>query len=231
MMFKQMIPLEILATEIIYFILVFCVCIFIYYKTRDAYNLTKHQGIFHFRNIFLYFALAYAFRLLHISIILLLDPRMFQNIRALQPISLLLVGYFSTMAVLSVAMAALIKKIKNHKDGLHTLNNSLHIVAIILAVIVALTRSHHVLILVLSVVFIVSIIFSIPKKKTKGIISQNKITYLLLFIFWILNILTLTKGVIPQELKIPLYVISAAIFLWIFIRVRKRLFSNAKKKR
>ncbi|MBT3406421.1 hypothetical protein HN419_04600 [Candidatus Woesearchaeota archaeon] len=135
------------------------------------------------------------------------------------------------MAVLSVAMAALIKKIKNHKDGLHTLNNSLHIVAIILAVIVALTRSHHVLILVLSVVFIVSIIFSIPKKKTKGIISQNKITYLLLFIFWILNILTLTKGVIPQELKIPLYVISAAIFLWIFIRVRKRLFSNAKKKR
>jgi len=230
-MFKQMIPLEILATEIIYFILVFCVCIFIYYKTRDAYNLTKHQGIFHFRNIFLYFALAYAFRLLHISIILLLDPRMFQNIRALQPISLLLVGYFSTMAVLSVAMAALIKKIKNHKDGLHTLNNSLHIVAIILAVIVALTRSHHVLILVLSVVFIVSIIFSIPKKKTKGIISQNKITYLLLFIFWILNILTLTKGVIPQELKIPLYVISAAIFLWIFIRVRKRLFSNAKKKR
>ena len=230
-MFKQMIPLEILATEIIYFILVFCVCIFIYYKTRDAYNLTKHQGIFHFRNIFLYFSLAYAFRLLHISIILLLDPRMFQNIRALQPISLLLVGYFSTMAVLSVAMAALIKKIKNHKDGLHTLNNSLHIVAIILAVIVALTRSHHVLILVLSVVFIVSIIFSIPKKKTKGIISQNKITYLLLFIFWILNILTLTKGVIPQELKIPLYVISAAIFLWIFIRVRKRLFSNAKKKR
>lgn len=225
-------PLEILAVELVYFLLVFCLCIFIYYKTRDAYNLTKHQGIFHFRNIFLYFALAYAFRLLHILMMLFMEPHMFQNIRALQPISLLLVGYFSTMAVLSVAMAILIKKFKNHKDGLHTLNNSLHIVALILGVVVALTRSHHVLIIVLSVLFAFSIIYSISSgKKKKGILSQNKVTYLLLFIFWTLNILSFSKGLIPWELKIPLYFISAAIFFWVFIRVRKRLFSNAKKKR
>ena len=60
--------------EILYSIAIAGLCLGTYFKTREIYNLSKHEGLYHFRNIFLYFSLAYLFRLLFIFLLLYSGP-------------------------------------------------------------------------------------------------------------------------------------------------------------
>jgi len=217
-------PWEILITEAVYFLIITCLCLIIYFMTKDIYNLSKHKGIYHFRNIFLYFSFAYLLRLINI---LLMSSREFFNIArpgTLYPLSMFLFSYFSTMAILSVITTLLMKNLKIKESRL---NLVLHTIALISSFIVLVTRSHPILMLIQIVILFVSIIFVI-KGKHKRLVSQNKLTFGLLFIFWILNLFILTERLFPWEYKIPLYVVSIAIFFSIYYRVHKRL-THVKK--
>ena len=218
-------PIEILGIEFLYFIIVFSLCLIIYFRTRDIYKLTKHTGIFHFRNIFLYFSLAYLFRLLHVGIIFHLFSFRFPMMW--HPVSLLVVGYFSTMAILSVVMASFVRKTSQNK---FLINSLLNIIAIALSVVVFLTRSPHIMVIIQAVVFLIAFFF-VLKKNVKGFMSKTKIIYTLLFVFWVINVLLFARGLVPIGLRIPLYVLSVGVFISIFIKVQKRLKVNAKKKR
>ncbi|MFA4855283.1 MAG: hypothetical protein WC634_01680 [archaeon] len=221
-------PLEFLAIELVYFLVVAGLCLLIYFKTKEIYRISQHRGIFYFRNIFLFFALAYLFRLMGVGLIMLDDPVALEIPRMLYQASLFLAGYFGTMAILCLAMAMLIRNVKKESKNAYY---ALHGIALVLSLLIATERSSSALLAMQTAILACALLIFFIKtrgKKASGF-SQNKITYLLLAIFWIINLLAFSR--IPMELKIPLYIISAGIFLSIFLRVRKRLSTNGKKKK
>ncbi len=222
-------PLELLVTELLYFLIVVSVCLIIYFRTRDLYRISQHKGIFHFRNVFLYFAVAYSFRLVQVLSLLseeVLEILPFRGSFIVLP----LVSYFSTLAILSLHMALMARQIKTTVQR-ETI--ALHLIAFVSLLVVLLTRSQELLIILQTVVLLASVIaiFMIPKQAKHKLLSQNRSTYLLLAVFWVINLLAFTRRLFPRELKLILYLLSAVVFISLFLRVRKRLLSNAKKKK
>jgi hypothetical protein len=221
-------PIEILTIELIYFLLVVGMSLYIYLKTKEIYDLTKHRGIQHFRNIFLFFGLAHIFRILVILNIFSREAIGIGLPMILGPLSLLFVTYFSTMAIFSVFMSVSISEISlSDRDLILILN----MIAVLSTLIVFFTRSNIVLILLQTGVFLAALfILLLSKKKSLHMLTQNKITFVLLFIFWVISSFALQGRPFPLEVHIPVYIISVGVFFSIFLRVRKRL-TYAEKKR
>jgi hypothetical protein len=221
-------PLEFLAIELVYFLAVAGLCLLVYFKTKEIYRISQHRGIFYFRNIFLFFSLAYLFRLIGVGLIMLDDPVALEVPRLVYGASLFFAGYFGTMAILCLAMAMLIRNVKKESRNAYY---ALHAMALALSVLVAIGRSSSALLVLQTAILACTLALFLVKsngEKARAF-SQNKITYILLAIFWIINLLAFSR--IPIELKIPLYIVSAGIFLSIYLRVRKRLPQNGKKKK
>ena len=219
---------DIVYPEIIYSVAVMAIALAIYIKTKHVYDLSKHRGLFHFRNIFLYFSLAYFLRFIHTVIIYSYGYRMMRH--AIEPslLTFILVGYLSTMAVLSIAMTVMIRRVRLDD---HELNLIMHVSAITLTIIALITLSPEFLVLFQLLAFIAPIIYVYsqkPKKRKSGYL--NKIIYISLFVFWVINLFDYGRGFIPLILKIILYSTSVIIFLSIYLRVEKRL-KNAEKKK
>ncbi len=220
-------PMEILVTELIFFLIVFGLCTLIYFKTKGIYQLSKHKGIFHFRNVFIFFALAYLFRLIFVIIALALE---FMDIAFPRSVGFWIlpgVSFFSTMAILSMVVAVLIKRLERIK----WLPYWIVAIGFLSSLITFVTRSHRELLFVQTLVFLIAIIivfWQSKKAHSHHLLTQNNVTYLLLFVFWILSVLAFNRKLIPVEFKIPLYILSAAVFFWIYWRVQKRLNANAK---
>ena len=218
-------PVEILVTELIYFIVIFTFCVIIYLKTKDIYHLSKHKGIKYFRDIFLFFALAFFFRLL-----VLFNP-FAREVFDMQlpfiffPLVLTLVTYFSTLAICSITLTSIFKR---YQDAEH-IDLIIHGISLIASLTIFLTRSPFYLILFQTLLFLSSIVFLFTSKKKAHI--QNRITYTLLFVFWIMNSINFVKRLVPREFKIPLYILSAFVFLSVFLRVHKRLPGNSFEKK
>lgn len=223
-------PTELLTIELVYGLIIFSLCVLILYKTQEIYKLTKHQGIFYFRNIFLFFSLSFLIRIVIVSIPLLSEIVFYKIPRFFVPITIVLISYFSTMAILSLAMTLIYKKVRLNKRQNFILLNA---VALFSSIVLLFTKSNKLLLLIQTIIFLVSIIYLLSKGKInkKSLLSHNKITYSLLFIFWLLNMIASIRLMVYTELKYILYIISAGIFFSIFIRVNKRLGSHAKKTR
>lgn len=203
-------PTEILTTEIALFLLITVLSLVIYYKTKELYDLTKHQGIFHFRNIFLFFALAYLFRFIHL---LLLQT---ENLsRLLHASSLFAVSYFSTLAILSIAATILIRYL--NFSGLSLL---MHTITFTISALTFITRSHPLLIILQTAMFLIALLLAFTKSHN---LTKNRITYLALFAFWTLSTLAFTKRLFPLKYKIPLYALSAITFIYVYYRVNKNV--------
>ena len=88
------------------------------------------------------------------------------------------------------------------------------------------------LVLLQTITFLAAIIMMLfsAKDAHSAHVTQNKVTYVLLFIFWVVNIFAFQGMHVPLEIKIPMYLISSGVFFSILLRVRKRL-SHAEKKR
>ena len=222
-------PLEFLLTELVYFLIVFILCILIFSRTNSIYQLTKHKGIFHFRNIFLFFSLAYLFRLVFISFSLSAEFTDIFLPRLIGFLLLTFISFFSTMAILSMVTAVLIRRLKKISGLLYWLLG----ISLLISSVTFVTRSHRELLLLQTVVFLftVMLVFYRSRKiREYHLVTQNNLTYLLLFVFWVLNVISFDRRLVPYEYKIPLYILSAAVFFWVYWRVKKRLEGNAKKK-
>ena len=216
--------LEIVGTEIAYAVVIAGICLAIYLKTRDILMLTKHPGIFHFRNIFLFFAFAYVFRLITVLVLVSFAPFGMMGFHQFQLIYLLMTGYFSTMAILSLTMTVLRKTDSGHNM------NWMHLTAILLPVAVIFLRLYELLLLAQTLLFAGSVFQLFLRKGGHSKLSlQNRVTYLLLFGFWIINLFASLRG-FSLDVRIILYAISVAIFFWIYFRVKKRLDHEEKKK-
>lgn len=206
---------ELFTLELVYVGIVVALCFLIYYRTREMYSLTKHKGIEHFRNAFLYFGLGFLFRFAHQLYRLvwealdlgrpILGPRNFLFI---------LFGYFSTMGILSLMMSTVWKK---YKGKYHTL--LLHSVAGITTVIAMITLSPQVLLLFQSVMMFFAVLFTLKNNKKK---TALPIIYILLFAFWAVNILISGPWFwFSASLRAPAYIVGTVIFVIIYHKVNK----------
>ncbi len=128
-----------LIAELGYTLIVVFLCFMIYFKTIEIYDLTKHEGINYFRITFLFFGLAYIFRFLDILFMLVtvtFDTHSLIGIFRIFPVSLVLNGYFSTLAILSLTYSIIWKKL-NIKHTLLLFNA----IAILISGIAFISRS------------------------------------------------------------------------------------------
>jgi hypothetical protein len=192
----------------------------IYFKTREIYDLTKYEGIKYFRITFLFFALAYIFRFLHIFSILeriTFDTDVLIHIFRIFPFSLVLNGYFSTLAILSLTYSIIWKKL--HITHVLLLFN---VIAILISGIAFISRSPFLLILAQAVLLIFTIImacyFYIRTKK----ISPLFVLYILFILFWVVNQFALgPPRLIPFEIQTAFQIISIAVIGIIYYKVAK----------
>jgi hypothetical protein len=209
-----------LAVELGYTIILVFLCFMIYLKTREIYDLTKHEGINYFRMTFLFFGLAYIFRFLDIVsmlVTLTFDTQFFMDIFRIIPLPLVINGYFSTLAILSLTYSIIWKNL-NIKHTLLLFN----VIAIIISSIAFISRSPFLLILAQAVLLIFTIVmacyFYIKSRK----FSQLFILYVLFLLFWIINLLTLgPQRFLPFEIQTAFQIISIAVIGIIYYKVAK----------
>ncbi len=205
-----------IGIELIYTLIILFFCVIIYYKTKDIYSLTKHKGIQYFRNTFLFFGLAYLFRFMFHSF-LLTDARILIPRFMVMAILLVVVGYLSTMAILSLTYSIVWRKVKS-KYFLLTSNS----IAIIISLLAFISRSQGILVLsqLILLIFAMIVGYNLHKKTKK--LSQIFILYVLLFLFWIFNIYMLGPRMFPPfEIKLLFQVVSISIFILIYYKIAK----------
>ncbi len=207
----------IFGTELVFTIIAVVFCFLIYFKTKESYELTKHQGIRHFRNAFLFFGLSYVLRFfLSLMFLSKLAFDIFLQRRVLIPFFILPLSYFSTIGIFYLLFSTSWKKI----GGKHHLFLA-HAVAIILSIITFFTRSHIILLYVQSILLIVAVILSFMKKSAKAI-SQAKVLYFLVAVLWLINLWIIGR---PRPLSFEIdaifEIISLAVFITIYYKVSK----------
>ena len=210
-------PIRIIP-ELIYTIIIVSLCFLIYYKTKDIYDLTKHKGIHYFRNIFVFFGLAYLSRfilLLFFTATTTLD--MYFPKRIFMPIVMIPISYLSTMALFYLMYSLIWRKIK-YKHFL-IFSNSL---AVIFSIIAFISTSPMTLFLLQSVliILIITAIFLNEGKNKK--VSKTKLLYVLILFFWVMNVFVLVpKCILSLETKIVFQILSIIIFVLIYYKVAK----------
>jgi len=208
-----------LAVELAYTLIVVFLCFTIYYKTREIYDLTKHEGVNYFRLTFLFFGFAYISRFISILlklVVITFDIDFPRHIFGNFP--MIFIGYFSTMAILSLIYSILWKKL--HIKHIFLIFN---VIALLIFSIAFISRSPFILILAQTVLLIVtSIIIAYYVMSKSGKISRLYILYILFFLFWIINIIALGPGrFIPFEVQTVFQIISVAVIGIIYHRVAK----------
>ncbi|MBS3172532.1 hypothetical protein J4438_03055 [Candidatus Woesearchaeota archaeon] len=219
------------GTEIIYsFVIILCSLI-IYFGTKELYELSSYKGIKYFRQAFLFFAIAYFFRSF-IKFILVyfntnelfeVSPRILFGLFG--QITLFIFIYFSSMAIFYLLYSVMWKRLNKNKNNIYLF----HILAFIISTISILSRNMLVYIglnvfLLFFVIFIVSLAYNNSEYKKKG--HNMYIIYVLLLLFWILNIFDVLIPKFFENIKLIIYLASCGIFLMIFYRVVKKTGSN-----
>ncbi|HEY9246345.1 MAG TPA: hypothetical protein VIO11_05810 [Candidatus Methanoperedens sp.] len=209
-----------LFVELSYTLILVLICFMIYFKTREIYDLTKYEGINYFRMTFLFFGLAYIFRYLHILFMLIgqtFDAYSLMAIFRIFPIPLVINGYFSTLAILSLTYSVIWEKLQIK----HTLL-VFNAVAIIVSSIAFFSRSPYLLLLAQAVLLIFTVITACYFYIRSRDFSQLFILYVLFLLFWIVNLLPLgTRRFLPFEIQTAFQVLSIAVIGIIYYKVAK----------
>ena len=207
-----------IGLELVFSALVIILCLMIFFRTKELYNLTRHKGISYFRTTFLFFALAFLFRfafhMFGISGILFDFDFSFPR-PIFGPLPLLVTAFFSTIAVLYLLLSLVWKRVNPE----HFLAVA-YVVAFLLAVMVYLFRSSQVLAMVQAVMIIFTLVLAYIRSKHSRSFSKLFVIYVLLFVGWLANIFVMgSRWRIPFEVKAVSYVVSAAVFGFIFYKV------------
>jgi hypothetical protein len=202
-----------LQLELFYSFIIISSSLMIYFGTKEIYELTNHKGIKYFRQTFLFFAIAYFFRSFIKLLFIQFQISKILTLNVLGPITLLLFIYFSSIAIFYLLYSVMWKKWNSKKLLL------LHFLAILLAIITLLGNS--ISYLGINLLLLLFLIFTIYKSKKK---SKHKILYLnyiLLSIFWVLNILDILIPNFLKTFQLIIYFASTIVFLTILYKVLK----------
>lgn len=225
-----------LIGELVYALIAIAICGYVFLKTKEIYDLTKHKGIRYFRRSFLFFGLGFLTRLIFTGILLsavVSTPFGFEfEVRGIRPmheifefsiLSFALMSYFSLMAIISLTASTFSKKINSLKFDIVS-----NILAILAALFVTLTRSNGLLLIVeLITIFVITLIaFVSHTKKPKSNTIKLYTIYGLLFIFWTINSILIDPKpkIFPiHGLKLVSYVLSIALLFIIAYKVKNKL--------
>jgi len=224
--FQGMIQNFAIGTELIYSFVIIACCLIIYFGTRELYSLTNYRGIKYFRQAFLFFAIAFFFRSFIKFLILLFNSENLFNI--MHPVfaiaTTLLFMYFSSLAIFYLFYSIAWKKY-NKKWIVYALN----LLALIIS-IVAIASNNILIYLILNLITIlcavILIIYAYSKKSKFKKISQLFIIYLLLLVFWTLNIIDLFIPNFLQPIQLLVYFISIGVFFAILYKVLTKIGSK-----
>jgi hypothetical protein len=208
------------GVELVFSLIIIFLCLVIYFKTREAFKLTKHKGIDYFRKTFLFLVFAYLSRFIS-SILIIFGikngirfPRVFFG-----PLILIFVGYFSTMAIICLFLSTSWKQIKWKHTGFFS-----HIVAAIVALLAFASREPIILISCQATLLLVTAVLSFKTHIKSKRFSKLFAIYILLFIFWIVGLVPLSsRGFFPREWIFFIHPLSFIIFIIIFYKVHKWL--------
>jgi hypothetical protein len=207
--------------ELLYSFVIIVCSLIIYFGTRELYKLSSHKGIKYFRQAFLFFALAYFFRSFIKFILIVLEVNL-RNFRTLGIWVLGLFMYASTIAILYLLYSIKWKPWEKHKSVIYLF----HILALIVSLVSIFAGAVGILLTVQVVLFIFVALASYPiHKKSKKKHSMYAI-YLLLFGFWILNVIDIVIPNFLQTFQIFIYLASIGVFLLILYKVVKKVGSN-----
>ncbi|MCD6493516.1 MAG: hypothetical protein J7K36_06945 [Archaeoglobaceae archaeon] len=216
--------LGIVITEAIYSSIIFALCFLLYYRIRKAYKLTDYKGLYLFSNTFLYLGLAYFLRFIVSSFAVsnaVFDLNLqFNVIKGLMLFSLTFMAYSSSAAIMYLISSLLWRWVDKVGNELFV-----HSIAILIAISPFIGKSLLLLLIsqfLLLLALILSITLNYKYQSSKKIFSQAYIVYVLLFIFWILN-LSLTFKLIPSVLRIAIYMLSLVVMGFIAYKILRKL--------
>ncbi len=211
------------GSEIIYSFVIIVCSLMIYHATKEMYELSSYKGINYFRKAFLFFAIAYFFRsfiklaLSYFNVREIFDfsPRIFGFL------TLLIFMYASSMAIFYLAYSVMWKKWNHSKLKIYLFN----ILAVIIAFIGLSMRTPAAylflnIILLVFVSFILSIAYKDSRNKRKG--KNLFIIYMLMFIFWILNVIDILIPRFLEFYQMIIYLVSILLFMTILYKVLKK---------
>ena len=189
-------------------------CLIIFLKTKESYDLTKHQGIKLFRNAFVFFGLSYLLRFIFMISRTFMDNGYYW--REIMPYFILVLGYLSTTAIFYLLFSIIRKKF--NQKSLVLIG---HIIAVLISLLAFAMMSHLILLYIQSLLLILVIIISFIIHQKKSLI---KTIYVLILIFWLINLWVIAPGwLLPVEVKILFQIISIILFVWIYYKISKWL--------
>ena len=137
--------------ELLFAVIIFVLCLIIYLKTKESYQLTKHRGIKYFRDAFLFFGISYLVRFSFMLAKLFFDIRLFRG--ELGSLFILPLGYLSTIAIFYLGLSIVWRKFNTKYLIFFS-----HTTAVLLAITSFITRSHLILIYIQSLFLIITVI-------------------------------------------------------------------------
>ncbi|MEN7982661.1 MAG: hypothetical protein ABFQ65_04390 [Nanoarchaeota archaeon] len=212
--------------ELIYSFVIIVCSLMIYFSTKEMYELSSHKGIKYFRMAFLFFAVAFFFRFSIRFLLMFFNiPRTFEfSHRFIGTSTLFLFLYASSMAIFYLLYSLIWKKWKFKKIGIY----AFHFLALIISIISISTQNIGILLSLQFILFLFVTLLSylshkVSKKKKN---PQLHLIYLLLFGFWIFNILDVLIPNFFALSQIFIYLFSLGIFLFITYKVLRTIGSG-----
>jgi len=196
--------------EFAYSFLVLVIFIYLFYKTKHIFDLTKHKGIKYFRMSFLFFALSFFTRFMFFLIRLIVhNTNLHIPGRTLSFLSLIFITYFSTIAISYLIYSTLWRKVKH--IVFFVFANLLSIVSILMFYF----RNSFIFFIFIQLFLIISLIFVNSKKKTQFI-------YPLISLFWIFNLAIFhTRRVFSNEIKLVFQIFSLFLLIYLTYKIIK----------
>jgi len=211
-------PSLMFGTELLFTVIAVIFCFLIYFKTKESYELTRHEGINYFRNAFLFLGFSYVLRFLWG--IMMISRTTFEFIMPREMFAFLFIlplGYFSTISIFYLIHGSVWKNSDDKKFLILS-----HGIAILLSVISFITRSPLILLCLQCALLCIVLLlnFAKPHKKTK--ISQIKVLYILIAALWLINLLVIDQmRPLPLEISILFQITSLAVFAVIYHKILK----------
>jgi len=213
-----------IGAEIIYsFVIIFC-SLMIYFGTREIYDLSSYKGIKYFRQAFLFFAIAYFFRLFIQFVVASFN---IHEILELYPLaigyaSILIFMYFSTMSIFYLIYSVKWKRWENNSKMIYFF----HAIAILISLATIIFDKPYFYLGLNAVLFVSAGILIFLSSRTQKSKSRRKNrfdkVYLLLLVFLVLNIINILVPIFLETVKLFLYLTSLSIFFVILYKVLKK---------
>ena len=222
------IPIENYSTEIIYsFVIILC-SLLIFVGTKKLYELSSHKGIQYLRESFLFFAIAFFFGSFIKIFFTLSNSSMLRGMSQIifQSLSLFIFIYFSSIAVFYLIYSMMWKRWNGHSKKIWLF----HVLGFLISTISILLNSARIYFLInfLILIFILLSLYFVrhDSKKQKKKKTDIYAVYILLFVFWMLNVIDVLIPKFFEEIQLIIYLASIGIFMAVLYKVLKKSGAN-----